>query len=49
MAQYCIYSNLKKSCQEKLVLVEGDCTRNEAREQATKDIFRFKGIIPNKD
>ena len=49
MAKYCIYSNLKKSCQEKLILVEGDSTRNEAREQATKDIFRFKGIMPNKD
>lgn len=41
--------NLKKPCQEKLVLVEGDCTRNEAREQAIKSILRFKGIIPFKD
>jgi hypothetical protein len=50
MAKYCPRPNyLKKYCQEKLVLVEGDCTRNEAREQATKDILRFKGIIPNKD
>ena len=49
MAQYCIYPNLKKSCQEKLVLVEGRSTRNETREQATKDILRFKGIIPNND
>lgn len=49
MAEYCIYPNLKKFSQKKLVLVEGDCTRNEAREQVTKDILRFKGIIPNKD
>ena len=50
MAKYCPRLNyLKKPCQEKLVLVEGDSTRNEAREQATKDILRFKGKIPNKD
>ena len=49
MAKYCINSIMKKSCQEKLVLVEGECTRNEAREQATKDILKFKGKIPNKD
>ncbi len=49
MAKYCTNSIMKKSCQEKLVLVEGSGTRNEAREQATKYILRFKGIIPNKD
>jgi hypothetical protein len=41
--------NLKKPRQEKLVLVEGDCIRNEAREQSIKNILRFKGIIPFKD
>lgn len=52
MAKYSIYcsnSTMKKFCQTALTLVEGSGTRNEAREQATKDIFRFKGIIPNKD
>ena len=49
MVKYCENSNLKKSCQEKLVLVEGNGTRNEAQEQAVKDILRFKGKIPNKD
>lgn len=49
MAEYCIYPDLKKFSQEKLVLVEGDSTRNEAREQVTKDILRFKAKIPNKD
>lgn len=43
------YSKLKEFCQEKLVLVEGNCIRNEAREQAAKDMLRFKGKIPNKD
>jgi hypothetical protein len=51
MEKYWYYANLdlKKFSQEKLVLVEGNCTRNEAREQAAKDMLRFKGKIPNND
>jgi len=49
MEKYCGNSTKKKLLQRILTLVEGDCTRNEAREQATKDILRFKGKIPNKD
>lgn len=47
---YCSNSTMEKFCQTAITLVEGSSTRNEAREQATKDILRFKGkIIPNKD
>ena len=49
MEKYCGNSTKKKLLQRILTLVEGDCTRNEAREQATKDILSFKGKIPNKD
>lgn len=49
MAQYCGNSTKKKIFQTALTLVEGSGTRNEAREQATKDVLRFKGKIPNKD
>ena len=49
IAEYCGNSTMKKPCQTAITLVEGSGTRNEAREQATKDILRFKGIIPNKD
>ena len=46
---YCSNSTMKKFCQTALTLVEGSGTRNEAREQAAKDMLRFKCKIPNKD
>ena len=47
---YCSNSTMKKFCQTAITLVEGSGTRNETREQTTKDVLRFKGkIISNKD